>query len=181
MAVSTKSELIELLDQGYDFDYLLFYGHKVSPDGSVTEMCCSQWYPASFEIDGVAYPTAEHFMMAEKARLFEDTEMLERILTASSPKEAKALGRKVRNFDPNQWSRHRFDIVVKGNAAKFEQNAGFAEWLKATSNKILVEASPRDRIWGIGMSINNPLALNPRTWNGQNLLGFALTCVREQI
>lgn len=95
----TRQNLIDQIDQCQEFDYLLFYGHKPSADGSVTASCLSQWFPAEFEIDGVIYPTAEHFMMAEKARLFNDSEMLESILACKTSKEAKAFGRKVQNFD----------------------------------------------------------------------------------
>jgi ribA/ribD-fused uncharacterized protein len=99
----TREKLIENILQGQEFDYLLFYGHKASVDGTVTASCCSQWFPAPFEINAVLYPTAEHFMMAEKARLFDDQEMLLNILECKTPKEAKAFGRKVRNFDGRIW------------------------------------------------------------------------------
>lgn len=181
MTIYSREALIERIEQGQAFEYLLFYGHKVSPDGEVTESCCSQWFPANFQIDGIQYPTAEHYMMAAKARLFSDTEALEKILLCETPAEAKALGRKVRNFDGGVWNNHRSVIVVRANQAKFSQNPGFALWLRLTAPKVLVEASPRDRIWGIGMGRSNSNAQDPRQWRGTNLLGFALMQVRDSL
>jgi len=181
MSLYSRAALIEELEKGQVFEYLLFYGHKASTDGSVTASCCSQWFPALFKIDGVEYLTAEQYMMAEKARLFNDSEMLENILNSQTPKEAKALGRKVRNFEDEVWKNHCSQIVVKANQAKFSQNPAFAQWLVATAPKVLVEASLWDRIWGIGMAQSNPKALDPRQWNGQNLLGFALMQVRDSL
>lgn len=176
-----KQNLIEQIDQGQEFDYLLFYGHKASADGSVTASCLSQWFPAEFEIDDIRYPTAEHFMMAEKARLFQDSEMLQKILECKTPKEAKAYGRKVQNFDGQVWQRHCSEIVVKANLAKFSNNRAMAEWLLLTAPKVLVEASMWDKIWGIGMSAGAAGARDPRLWKGQNLLGFALMETRDRL
>ncbi len=179
MKIYSKEALIEAIDKGQEFDYLLFYGHKASTDGSVTASCCSQWFPAPFAIDGVNYPTAEHYMMAEKARLFGDKDMLANILECKTPKEAKASGRKVQNFDGEIWQKHCSQIVVKANQAKFLANPGFADWLVATAPKVIVEASMWDRIWGIGMVASAPGARDPKLWKGQNLLGFALMEVRD--
>lgn len=119
--------------------------------------------------------------MAEKARLFGDNEMLESILTAKHPKEMKAYGRAVRNFDKDTWDKECYGIVKRASLAKFSQNAELGDYLKSTKNRILVEASPQDRIWGIGMSQSNPDAENPVKWRGQNLLGFALTEARDEV
>ncbi len=175
----SREQLIEQIQQGQEFEYLLFYGHKASADGSVTSSCCSQWFLAPFEIDGIVYPTAEHYMMAEKARLFDDQDMLTNILESKTPKEAKAFGRKVQNFDEKVWQKHCSDIVVKANQAKFRANPDFADWLVATAPKIIVEASMWDRIWGIGMVASAPGARDPQKWKGLNLLGFALMEVRD--
>ena len=179
MAKYSRDWLIEQIESGQHFDYLLFYGHKPSTDGSITASCCSQWFAAPFEIDGGKYPTAEHYMMAEKARLFNDTDMLEKILECKTPKEAKAFGRKVQNFDGEVWQKRCTQIVVKANQAKFLANPGFADWLVATAPKVIVEASMWDRIWGIGMVASAPGADDPRQWKGSNLLGFALMEVRD--
>lgn len=175
----SRRELIERVEQGEEFDYLLFYGHKASEDGTITASCLSQWFPAEFEIDGIEYPTAEHFMMSEKARLFSDPFMLERILACKTPKEAKAFGRKVQNFDPTTWKEHCSKIVVKANLAKFSAHPPFADWLIATAPKVIVEVSMWDKIWGIGMTASAPGARDPRLWKGSNLLGFALMEVRD--
>jgi ribA/ribD-fused uncharacterized protein len=181
MSIYNRAALLEAIEKGEVFEYLLFYGHKASTDGSITASCCSQWFPAPFKIDDVEYLTAEHYMMAAKARLFNDSEMLENILTCQTPKEAKAFGRKVRNFESDVWKKHCTQIVVAANHAKFTQNPAFAGWLVGTAPKVLVEASLWDQIWGIGMAQSNPKALDPSQWKGQNLLGFALMQVRDQL
>ncbi|XP_072173146.1 N-glycosidase YbiA-like [Diadema setosum] len=141
----------------------------------------SQFHPANFEVDGVQYTCAEMYMMHQKAVLFGDTAIAERILVASKPGAMKALGRKVQNFDDDVWKEHRVKIVKKGNLAKFSQNEDLKERLMATKGTTLVEASPRDRIWGIGLGKDNPKALSKDTWRGQNLLGYILTEVREEL
>ncbi len=160
-------------------EYLLFWGHTPSKDGSITKTCFSQWWVCPFTIDGINYPTAEHWMMAEKARLFNDAAQLANILATEKPAAAKAFGRKVENFDPSVWEAQKCAIVIKGNVAKFSQNLDLQAFLLATDGKIIVEASPRDQIWGIGLSPENPLATQPEHWRGQNLLGFALMEVRD--
>ena len=120
-------------------------------------------------------------MMAEKARLFGDEINRKQILKAKSPGEAKGFGRKVSHFDEEVWTAQRFEIVVTGNEAKFLQNEELGMFLMDTGSKILVEASPRDRIWGIGMGRDNEKAENPLQWRGINLLGFALMEVRKRL
>lgn len=161
--------------------YLFFWGHAASKDGSVTKSCFSQWWASAFTVDGVKYATAEHWMMAKKAELFGHTEMIEKILTAKSPAEAKKLGRKVLNFDAKVWGENCFDIVCEGNYHKFTQHAELKEFLLNTKNRVLVEASPFDNIWGVGMKQDDDRAENPRLWKGANLLGFALMEVRDRL
>lgn len=161
--------------------YLFFWGHTPSKDGSVSKSCFSQWWQSAFEVDHVRYATAEHWMMAQKAVLFSDREMLEKILVAKSPAEAKKLGRKVRNFDPKVWGENCFDIVCEGNYHKFSQHPDLKAFLLDTKDRVLVEASPMDRIWGIGMAQSHEHAENPRLWKGSNLLGFALMEVRDRL
>ena len=120
-------------------------------------------------------------MMAGKARLFRDDEMLAEILASASPAEAKQVGRKIRNFDEAAWKAARFDIVVAGNLGKFGQNPALERFLLDTGERVLVEASPHDRIWGIGMDARDPGAMDPRAWRGSNLLGFALMEVRSRL
>lgn len=177
----THEELIEMISKGYRPRLLLFWGHRISPNNSVTKSCLSQWYPAPFEIDALYYPTAEHFMMAEKARLFEDSETLDKILLAKSPAQAKKFGRMVKNYDDRKWKEQCSTSVVKGNIEKFTQNPKLGEFLINTNKRILVEASPVDRIWGIGLAAEDPRAEDPQQWRGSNLLGFALMSARAQI
>jgi ribA/ribD-fused uncharacterized protein len=141
----------------------------------------SQWHPAAFTIDGVAYSCAEQFMMAEKARLFGDTATLAQILAATSPREHKALGRKVSPFDAPRWDAACREVVYRGNLAKFTQNEDLCALLLATGDRTLVEASPTDRIWGIGLAADDPRAVTPAAWRGKNWLGEALMRVRAEI
>lgn len=161
--------------------FLFFWGHQASKDGSVTKSCFSQWWPASFSIDGVVYKTAEHYMMAEKARLFNNPDILDQIIACQSPGEAKKWGRKVKGFDQNVWEQKRLEIVIKGNLAKFRQHQDLATFLINTNEQILVEASPVDAIWGIGMAADHKDVMQPELWRGLNLLGFALMEVRDQL
>lgn len=119
--------------------------------------------------------------MVGKARLFLDEEMLELILNEPSPLEAKKLGRKVRNFDQETWKAHRFEIVKMGNIHKFSQHEDLKAFLLNAENQIIVEASPRDRIWGIGMGAKNEKARHSTQWRGLNLLGFVLMAVRDEL
>lgn len=162
-------------------DFLFFWGHKPRPDGAAGPGCLSQWWPASFTAGGVTYPTAEHWMMAAKARLFGDEQGLAAVLSAATPKEAKAAGRAVRGYDDDTWAAERFGLVVQGNLAKFGQHPDLAAFLAGTGQKVLVEASPRDRLWGIGMGGSSPDATRPSRWRGTNLLGFALMNVRDRL
>lgn len=141
----------------------------------------SQFYPAEFEVAGTKYVCAEQYMMHQKAKLFGDHEIAPQILIAEKPMQMKALGRKVKNFNENIWKENRERIVQEGNLAKFSQNDHLKEALFQTKGTLLVEASPRDRIWGIGLGESNPKAMDPKQWRGQNLLGKILTDVRETL
>lgn len=141
----------------------------------------SQWYRSAFTVDGVAFNCAEQFMMHGKARLFDDAETAQLILAADHPRDHKALGRKVKRFDGAVWNREREAIVLAGNRAKFTQDPALLAQLLATRGTTLVEASPYDRIWGIGLSATDPKAQDPATWRGQNLLGKILTRLRDEL
>lgn len=114
--------------------------------GKMTKACFSQWFPAVFVVDDVAYNCTEQYMMAEKARVFGDDDIRQKMLACNDPKEIKALGRQVKNFDAETWRRVSPDIVVKGNLHKFRQNPELCQFLLDTGEKILVEASPYDTI-----------------------------------
>lgn len=164
---------------GTRLKYLLFWGHRPQNDGSVGPGCLSQWWPAPFEVEGLTYLTAEHWMMASKARLFRDSEAEQKILVATHPDQAKRLGRGIHGFDESVWEEHRFDLVVAGSVAKFSQHADLRSYLLGTSGRVLVEASPVDRIWGIGLAAADEAAWDPERWRGLNLLGFALMQARN--
>jgi ribA/ribD-fused uncharacterized protein len=141
----------------------------------------SQWYRCSFTAGDATFNCAEQYMMHGKALLFDDREMAARILAAQHPREHKALGRKVKGFDDAAWKRAREGIVRAGNHAKFTQNAELRELLLATRGTTLVEASPYDKIWGIGLAASDPRAQDPAQWRGQNLLGTILTALRDDL
>ncbi|TGE15059.1 NADAR family protein [Hymenobacter elongatus] len=178
--IRTLDALGAALKAGQAFKYLYFWGHTGSA-GSVGKECFSQWYPAAFSVDGHPYATAEHYMMAEKARLFGDEATRAAIIAAPHPDVAKRLGRQIQRFDETTWLAARFAIVVRGNVAKFSQHPALREFLLTTGSRVLVEASPVDAIWGIGLAQDHSDAANPDTWRGLNLLGFALMEVRAQL
>lgn len=180
-AARSADELRSLIENGAQPRYLPFWGHRPPASGGVGKGCLSQWWPAAFTVDGLAYPSAEHFMMAGKALLFGDAETAARIREAPHPAAAKALGRQVRGFREERWAEHRFALVVTGNLAKFGQHRDLREFLLGTGDQVLVEASPRDRIWGIGLAAADERALSPGRWRGLNLLGFALMEVRHRL
>lgn len=174
-------DLKKLVASGKRPRYVFFWGHTPKRQGTLGAECFSQWYGAPFEVAGVRYPTAEHYMMTAKARLFDDGEREAEVLSAPSPGAAKAVGRKVRGFREDVWTEKRFGIVVEANMGKFGSNPALREYLVGTKNRVLVEASPHDRIWGIGMAVSDSRAENPLQWRGLNLLGFALMVVRQRL
>ncbi|MEU3499705.1 NADAR family protein [Streptomyces hundungensis] len=174
-------ELIAQVTNGTRIKFLHFWGHTPRRDGSLGPSCFSQWWPSPFTVDGVEYATAEHWMMASKARLFGDAEAERAALTAANPALAKKAGRMVRGFDEAAWRRERYGIVLAGSLHKFGQDEALRDYLLATGDRVLVEASPLDRIWGIGLAADAPEAEDPRRWRGLNLLGFALTEARERL
>jgi len=173
--------LIREVRAGARIKYLHFWGHRPLPDGRIGASCLSQWWPSPFVVEGVGYATAEHWMMAEKARLFGDAEAERRVLAAEHPAAAKKAGRLVRGFDEAIWERERFRIVVEGSAHKFAAHAGLGAFLHGTGDRVLVEASPVDRVWGIGLAAGDEAASDPERWRGPNLLGFALMEARERL
>jgi len=138
----------------------------------------SNWHPCTFEYKGVRFNCVEQFMMYSKAMLFGDREVAARILATSDPKTQKALGRQVRGFDEVVWTDKCMSIVTVGCREKFRQSPQLLEGLLATGTRQLVEASPYDKIWGIGLSEDDPRAEHPDKWLGKNLLGQALMQAR---
>lgn len=141
----------------------------------------SQWYPSKFAIDGIEYNCCEQYMMAKKALMFGDAESHKMIMSTDSPKDQKAFGRRVKGFDKSRWEEECRDIVFDANYAKFTQNGNLLEELMKTGDKEIVEASPVDKIWGIGLHETDPDALDKSKWQGTNWLGEAIMQVRDAI
>lgn len=181
MGMITVAGLIDRTGRGEKVKYLHFWGHAPRRDGAVGASCLSQWWQSPFTVGGVEYATAEHWMMAAKARLFDDAEAERKALTASGPALAKKAGRLVRGFDEAVWERERSGIVVEGSVHKFRQEDRLRDYLLGTGDRVLVEASPMDRIWGIGLAADDERAQDPACWRGLNLLGFALMEARERL
>lgn len=179
--VRSVEQLRAFTATGARVKYLPFWGHRPQRDGSVGPGCLSQWWPAPFTVGGVRYATAEHWMMAAKARLFGDDDAERRVLAAAHPRDAKSVGRTVRGFEETVWERERFALVAEGSTHKFGAHPPLRAYLLATGQRVLVEASPRDRVWGIGLAATDPRAEHPGTWRGLNVLGFALMEARARL
>lgn len=141
----------------------------------------SQWYMSPFTDGTRTYCCAEQYMMAQKAILMGDTDVLEKIMSTTSPKDMKALGRQVRNFDENIWNEEKYNIVLRASLLKFSQNKTLKEMLYSTGTKVLVEASPYDAVWGISMDAKTAYTTQVHSWRGENLLGFALMEARSTL
>lgn len=141
--------------------------------------CFSNWYRRVFVIDGFQYLHVEQYMMSQKAKLFHDAERYTAILRATDPNDCKKLGKLVTPFDPKTWDAAKYEIVKTGSRAKFEQNPDLKAKLLATGSAILAEASPRDKVWGIGKTAKTAAETDPSAWPGQNLLGKILMELRE--
>ncbi|HET9516775.1 MAG TPA: NADAR family protein [Actinoplanes sp.] len=177
----TAADLIRLTESGASLEYTFFWGHRPQPDGAIGAGCLSQWWPTAFMAHNVTFRSSEHYMMYRKAILFGDEEAAGRILAASHPRQAKMLGRRVRNFEEEIWVKHRYQIVVDASLAKFGQDRDLMAFLRGTGDRVLVEASPTDRIWGIGLTGRDERAADPAQWRGLNLLGFALMQARAEL
>lgn len=147
--------------------YVLFWGQWPS-----------NWAPSPLTIDGVTYNCVEQRMMAAKARLFGDEESLRRIMAAADPADQKRFGQSVTPYDDAKWAAVRYKVVLRATLEKYCQNPDLRAKLFATGDLTFVEASPEDRIWGIGLRANHPDATNPSRWRGTNLLGKAITEAR---
>lgn len=181
MTVDTVEQLRQSIERGASPKYLPFWGHTPRRDGTIGTSCLSQWWPAVFVVDGTEFTSAEHYMMWRKALLFDDARIAARVLEVRHPGEAKKLGRQIRGFDESVWEQARFEIVVAGNVAKFGQDDALRDFLLGTGSRVLVEVSPVDRIWGIGLAADDPRAADPARWRGLNLLGFALMRARSMV
>lgn len=169
----TVERICELYKQNPEIGIIPFWGHHMKP-GKITKGCLSQWFDCCFEVDGIAYHTTEQYMMSQKALLFGDRETCEKIMASDNPNDYKALGRQVQGFDQRLWDENKYEIVLKGNLAKFGQNPKLKDYLFSTGDSILVEASPYDAVWGVRLAIDDECIKNPENWQGENLLGCAL-------
>ena len=161
-------------------EFIFFYSHK-SYDNKITKGCLSQFWPCKFKSNNIEYNCAEQYMMSEKAKLFKDEQTYQLILKETIQGKIKKLGRQVKNFNKEVWDKNKENIVINGNILKFSQNEKLKKFLIETGDKILVEASKNDSIWGIGLEESNPDVKYPSKWKGQNLLGFSLMLVRDII
>ena len=177
----TRQWLQQEFTAGRKREFCLFWGHQPAEDGQLTKSCLSQWWMEDFWSIANTYLCMEQYMMAGKAELFGDQEIREQILKCGDPKQIKALGRKVRGFDQKVWDKFKYAIVLNGNWCKFSQNRNLREFLLSTGDSVLAEASPYDNIWGIRLAASSPEAQDPMKWRGQNLLGFALMEVRDEL
>ena len=159
-------------------DYIFFWKLK---EGN--KSCLSNWYPVVFEDNNIKYLHTEQYMMYHKAILFENTnfELHKLILNTKSPAKCKAIGQKIKNFDSNIWDNNKIEIVTKGCYLKFSQNETLKQYLISTESKILVEASPYDKIWGIGLNKQNAIKTPQEIWPGTNYLGKCLMNVRNML
>lgn len=174
----TIETIKEIVRRSPDTPIVYFWGHTPNSN-EITTACLSQWYDCLFEADGIIYHTAEQYMMANKALLFGDNEVYDKIMTAEKPNKYKKMGREIRNFDSKLWDARKYEIVVNGNKAKFSQNPDLKEFLLSTGDAILVEASPYDKIWGIGIDKETAMKCTVEQWQGENQLGCALMEVRN--
>lgn len=166
-------------ENGEHLEFIFFSEHQKTANGIITKNCLSSWYQSSFEMNNMIYQCAEQYIMAEKAKLFDDEESLDKILKAIHPNQMKIIGKEIKNFDEQIWNKNKINIVKIANLAKFSQNTKLKRYLLLTGEKILVKTNSHDTVWGIGLSKKNSLIRDPDNWKGKNLLGFILMDIRE--
>ena len=147
----------------------LFYGGEFS-----------NFYNSKFTLDNIEFDNSEQYFMHQKALFFNDNEIASKILKATTPAKCKYLGREIKNFSDSKWATVRYDMMLTGCRAKFTQNNRLKNILINTDNLIIVEASPTDKIWGVGLAIDDKDILHIERWKGQNLLGKVLMNLREE-
>ncbi|EIV93049.1 NADAR family protein [Frankia sp. QA3] len=174
-------DLRRLERQAAPLRFRFFWGQRQAVADGTGAGCLSLRWPARFAVDGVDYPSAQHYVLVRKARLFGDHATAETVLALPAPIPLAAVGRRIRGFDETVWDRHRYAVAVAANSAKFAQNAILRTYLTGTAGLVLADTSPRDRIWGIGCDRDDDRASRPSAWPGRNLLGFALMEVRDAL
>lgn len=151
-------------------EYACFYGGNLS-----------QWHKCKIVDGDLVFNCAEQAMMYRKAELFGDYDAMTKIMEVQEPKEQKALGRKVKNFDKDIWNANAQEIVYRNNLLRFQQNGYLKDMLLSAANFTFVECSPYDKIWGIGRGMDYPYLADKSKWDGLNWLGYALTRVKERM
>ena len=150
--------------------------HEYGPNGWF-----SNWYPAVFTVDGVTYLNAEQYLMHQKALCCGDEATAQKVMENPDPKTVKLLGRAITPYDDAKWAAVRQEVIYRGLLAKFGQNSGLKHQLLATGDALIAECSPNDRIWGIGLPLDDPRCQDPAQWQGQSILGSTLMRVRTQL
>ncbi|KJE19628.1 ribA/ribD-like protein [Frankia torreyi] len=174
-------DLRRLEHQAAPLRFRYFWGQRQAVADGTGAGCLSLRWPARFAVDGVDYPSAQHYVLARKAGLFGDQAAAEAVLALPAPISLAAIGRRIRGFDEAVWDRHRYAVALAANSAKFAQNAILRTYLAGTAGLVLADISPRDRVWGIGCDRDDDRAGRPSAWPGRNLLGFALMEVRDAL
>jgi ribA/ribD-fused uncharacterized protein len=173
--IDTLEGLRDAARAGQGFRYVFFWSHRPEADGRLTAACLSQWWPCAFTLDGVAYASSKP--RTARPSFF----TIAGSCVARIAAMVKKLGRAVRGFDEARWRSTCFDLVTRGNVAKFSQDPALGEFLLGTGDAVLAEASPTDRVWGIGLAAVDERAADPLRWEGENLLGFALMRARQAL
>lgn len=174
-------EILEEKAAGIERNNIFFWGHHPSKTGVIGKECFSQWYMAEFYVGHIRYCCMEQYLMSKKALLFGDNETDRKIMEATEQSDIKQLGREVKGFEEEIWSKFKIPIALTGNYYKFSQLEELRKYLLSTGDSLLIEASPYDKIWGIGMNAEEASACGIHQWKGTNLLGFVLMEVRDEI
>lgn len=174
-----RADLLDAEAAGRKIEILAFHGRRPSPDGLVGPETLSPWWWQPFTVEGVEYPTPGHYTIAEKARLFGDSEALTCVLGACSVPTARAAGRRMRRVDVAYWYDVAFGVVVQGKLAQMGQHKELRDFLLSTAQQVPVKASPSSRVWGVGLALGDPRLRRPSQWAGLNYFGFAVAAARE--
>ena len=141
----------------------------------------SNWYLSDFVINSITFTSMEQYMMYQKSMLFGDVEIASHIMSTTDVGKIKSLGRSVSNYNESVWNGMRQVLIYKGLVEKFRQNKSLLIELQKTGDAILSDCAVQDRIWGIGLSMTDPARNYMDSWKGQNLLGYALMLVRDEL
>lgn len=180
MNITNKQQLIDYMAWGNPIEFILFGGEGLAQQ-DVERRCFSQWYPASFEVNGNRFINSAHCVMAGKAKLFGDEESYQSLLAAGSDDEIQSLGRNISGFDEQLWLDNRIGIVEGSVEHKFAQNPELMNYLRDSGGKVVAEANPADKIWGTGVAEHDEAATQPTQWPGESLLGFVIMDVRRKL